>query len=154
MLAVLETGSKQFVVKEGDIINIERLENTDKTIQFQNVLLTSDEKSTQLGKPYLEAAVVVGEVVEDYRAKKEIVFKFKKKTGYQRTYGHRQNLTKVKIVKITTGKPGKKAVSETKATSVPTTKAKSVPETKKKVISETKTETVSNQKSESKKSDS
>ena len=79
MLAVLETGSKQFVVKEGDIINIERLENTDKTIQFQNVLLTSDEKSTQLGKPYLEAAVVVGEVVEDYRAKKEIVFKFKKK---------------------------------------------------------------------------
>ena len=148
MLAVLETGSKQFVVKEGDIINIERLENTDKTIQFNDVLLMSDDKSTQLGKPHVKGAVVVGEVVEDYRAKKEIVFKFKKKTGYQRTYGHRQNLTKVKIVKITAAKPVKKAVSETKA--------KAVSETKKKVISETKTETetVSNKKSKSKKSNS
>ena len=138
MLAVLETGSKQFVVKEGDVINIERLENTDKTIQFNDVLLMSDEKSTQLGKPHVEGAVVVGEVVEDYRAKKEIVFKFKKKTGYQRTYGHRQNLTKVKIVKITAGKPVKKAVSETK----------------KKAVSETKTDTVSKKQSESMKSDS
>ena len=101
MFAVIKTGGKQYRVKEGDILSIEKLEaEQGQTINFDQVLLLEDGDNIQVGAPYLEKAVVKAEVLEAYKNEKVIVFKKKRRKGYRRTKGHRQLLTKVKIAGI------------------------------------------------------
>lgn len=101
MYAVIETGGKQYRVQEGDVVFVERLEaNEGDVINFDKVLILSNEGNLNAGKPYVEGAKVEGTVVEQGKAKKIVVFKYKAKKNYRKKQGHRQPFTKVKIEKI------------------------------------------------------
>ncbi|MFZ2804278.1 MAG: 50S ribosomal protein L21 [Patescibacteria group bacterium] len=101
MFAVIKTGGKQYLVKEGDTLSVEKLDaEVGKAVAF-DVLLISDEEgnAVQLGSPLL-ATKASGEVVEQGRAKKISVVKYKPKVRYRTRVGHRQPFTKVKITKL------------------------------------------------------
>lgn len=101
MYAVIETGSKQYKVTEGDILSVERLAlETDADVLFDKVLLVADGADVAIGAPYLAGVSVVGKVVDEKKDKKILVYKYKSKTGYKRKLGHRQIYTLVKIEKI------------------------------------------------------
>lgn len=101
MYAVIETGGKQYRVQEGETIFIEKLDgNQGDTVNFEKVLLISDESDIKVGKPYVEGATVNASILEQGKAKKIIVFKYKAKKDYRKKQGHRQPYTKVKIEKI------------------------------------------------------
>ncbi|UCE39921.1 MAG: 50S ribosomal protein L21 [Candidatus Aminicenantes bacterium] len=116
MFAVIKTGGKQFRVQVGDILEVEKLDHDEgQKITFDNVLLIEDDKNTLIGTPVVEKAQVVAEVMENFKDKKVLVFKKKRRKQYRKTSGHRQLLTRVKIEKIVTGlEPPKKKVSATK----------------------------------------
>lgn len=100
MYAIIETGGKQIKVQAGDSIFVEKLEaNEGDTITFDKVLLIGGEKLS-VGAPYLKGATVSAKVEKQGKAKKVVVFKYKPKTNYRKTYGHRQPYTKVKIASI------------------------------------------------------
>ncbi len=101
MYAIIETGGKQYKVQPGDVIDLERLEvGEDNTVEFDKVLAVSDDNDLQIGSPILEGATVAAELVDQLRGKKLIVFKMKKRKGYRRKQGHRQELSRVRIVEI------------------------------------------------------
>lgn len=101
MFAVIKTGGKQYVVKEGDVLSVEKLNaETGQKVLFEQVLLIEDGDQTLIGTPVLEAAVVKAEVVRNFKDDKILVFKKKRRKQYRRTRGHRQPLTEVKIEKI------------------------------------------------------
>jgi large subunit ribosomal protein L21 len=102
MYALIETGGKQYKVEEGDILSVERLKVSEgETVSFDKVLMISGEEGVKVGKPYIEGAVVEGEVLLHDKDKKIVVFKYKAKKNYRRKQGHRQPFTKIKISKIT-----------------------------------------------------
>lgn len=101
MLAVIKTGGKQYVVKVGDTLHVEKLASAaGQKFLFEQVLLIDDGASTEIGTPVLEKAVVKAEVVKIFRDEKILVFKKKRRKQYRRTRGHRQTLTEVKILAI------------------------------------------------------
>ncbi len=101
MYAVLETGSKQYRVAAGDTLEIERLEvEAGKPFIFDRVLLVNNEGKLTVGSPTVAQASVVADVVAHKRGEKKIAFKMKRRKGYHRTVGHRQELTVVKIKEI------------------------------------------------------
>jgi large subunit ribosomal protein L21 len=101
MYAVLETGSKQYRVAAGDTLEIERLEvEAGKPVTFDRVLLVSNDGKLTVGSPTVKAASVVADVVKHIRGEKKIAFKMKRRKGYHKTKGHRQELTVVKIKDI------------------------------------------------------
>lgn len=101
MLAVIKTGGKQYVVKVGDTLHVEKLAYAaGQKVLFEDVLLVDDGTSTLLGTPILGQAVVKAEVVKIFRDEKVLVFKKKRRKQYRRTKGHRQTLTEVKILAI------------------------------------------------------
>ena len=109
MFAVIKTGGKQFRVQEGDILDIEKLgQEEGQKITFDNVLLVEDDKNTLIGTPVVEKAQVIGEVMENFKDKKILVFKKKRRKQYRKTSGHRQLLTRVRIEKIVLGAEGPK----------------------------------------------
>ena len=100
MYFVIETGSKQYLVKSGYTVKISKVEGENGSeIVFDRVLLTADEKGgdVKIGTPYLEGVSVKAEITEQSRDKKVRVVKFKRKIRYKRVQGHRQYFTKVKI---------------------------------------------------------
>lgn len=100
MFAVIETGGKQYLVKTGAAIKIEKLKaEAGKEFVFDKVLLTAndDGSDVKIGTPYLDGVAVKAEVLEQGRAKKVLVVKYKRKVRYTRNRGHRQHFTKVKI---------------------------------------------------------
>lgn len=103
MFAILETGSKQYKVAEGDILEVELLKQDtiaeDKTVQFESVLLVQDTE-VRIGQPFVENATITAKVLGEIKADKILVFKKKSKKQYRRTQGHRQQLHKIKIEKI------------------------------------------------------
>ena len=100
MYAIIATGGKQYKVSEGDIITIEKLgKEADEKVTFDQVLVVSD-KDIKIGNPTVAGATVDATVVKEGRAKKVIVYKYKRKTGYHKKNGHRQCFTQVKIDKI------------------------------------------------------
>src|ERR1700753_2184127 len=102
MYAVLETGSKQYRVAKGDTLEIERLEvEAGKPFTFDRVLLVSNTGDLTVCPPTLKAASVAADVIAHKRGEKKIAFKMKRRKGYHRTVGHRQELTVVKITGIT-----------------------------------------------------
>lgn len=101
MYAVIETGGKQYRVKQGDVLFVEKLEASEgDTINIDKVLLLSNEGELSTGKPYLEGAKVEATVLEQGKAKKIIVYKYKAKKNYRKKQGHRQPYTKLKIENI------------------------------------------------------
>jgi len=102
MYAVILTGGKQYRVKEGDVLSIEKLDLAPgRKAHFDRVLLIEDGEAVQVGTPALDNAMVLGLVLENYRDEKVIVFKKKRRKQYRRTHGHRQYMTKVRITRIT-----------------------------------------------------
>ena len=99
MYAIIATGGKQYKVSEGDIITIEKLEvNEGDSVTFDDVLAVGGDKLA-VGAD-VSGASVSGSVIKNGRAKKVIVYKYKRKTGYHKKNGHRQSFTRVKIEKI------------------------------------------------------
>ena len=100
MYAIIATGGKQYKVSEGDIVKIEKLDVEDgSTVTFDQVLAVSDNE-LKVGTPVVEGATVEASVLGDGKAKKVIVYKYKRKSGYHKKNGHRQQYTAVKIEKI------------------------------------------------------
>jgi large subunit ribosomal protein L21 len=99
-IAVIKTGGKQYKVKEGQVLVVEKLEHETDAITFDQVLLTSSDKETKVGRPLVDGAKVAAEVVDEGLDKKKMVFRYKNKTRYKKKKGHRQPFTKVKISKI------------------------------------------------------
>jgi large subunit ribosomal protein L21 len=101
MYAVLETGSKQYRVTAGDTLEIERLEiEAGKPVTFDRVLLVNRDGKLSIGSPTVAGATIQADVVSHKRGEKKIAFKMKRRKGYHRTVGHRQELTVVKIKEI------------------------------------------------------
>ena len=100
-IAVIKTGGKQYKVKQGQAIKIEKLDKKDKTkVTFDTLLTaTTDGKEVNIGKPLLDKKVE-GKIIEHGKAKKVTVVKYKNKTRYLRTKGHRQPYTEVEITSI------------------------------------------------------
>ena len=115
MYAVIETGGKQYRVQEGDIITVEKLnvEAGDKIV-FDKVLVLAGEGDLKVGAPYVEGAAVAGEVVENGKGKKVIIYKYKAKKDYRKKQGHRQPYTMVKIESL--GGEAPKAAAKAEAT--------------------------------------
>lgn len=103
--AVIKTGGKQYRVSEGEILNVEKLPiEKNKEVAFGEILLVKDKDKLLIGKPKLEKAKVKAIVIDNFRDSKIRVLKYKAKSHYKRVVGHRQPLTKVKIVKIEVGR--------------------------------------------------
>ena len=101
MYAVLETGSKQYRVSTGDTLKIERLPiEAGKPVTFDRVLLVNADGKVMVGSPTVTGASVVADVVEHIRGDKVVTFKMKRRKGYHKTIGHRQELTVVKVTEI------------------------------------------------------
>ena len=103
MYAVLETGSKQYRVNVGDRLEVELLPiEAGQTVTFDRVLLVNNDGKLAVGSPTVAGATVVADVVKHTRGEKKIAFKMKRRKGYRKTIGHRQELTVVKIKEIKT----------------------------------------------------
>lgn len=102
MYAVIRTGGKQYKVTPGDVLKVETL-NLKKgdTLEIKDVCMIADGEIITIGKPMLESAKVTAEVVREGRGEKIIIFKHRRRKGYRRTNGHRQNFTEIKVKEIT-----------------------------------------------------
>jgi len=101
MYAIIETGGKQYKVAPGDTIEVELLDDpSGEPVEFDRVLFYSDGADVRCGTPVLPTVRVVGTVAAHKLARKIVVGKFRRRTGYRRTKGHRQQLTRVKIERI------------------------------------------------------
>ena len=101
MYAILETGGKQYKVRPGDTIEVEKLAvEPGQTVELGRVLMVGDGDQVTIGSPLVEGASVVAEVVDQHRGPKIIVFKYKSKIRYRRKTGHRQSLTTLRISEI------------------------------------------------------
>ncbi len=100
MYAIIATGGKQYKVSEGDVVRVEKLQAADgETITFDQVLAVNND-SMVVGNPVVAGASVTATVVRTGKAKKVIVYKYKRKSGYHKKNAHRQQFTEVKIESI------------------------------------------------------
>jgi large subunit ribosomal protein L21 len=101
MYAVIATGGKQYKVKEGDVVRVEKLPgNPGDQIEFDTVLLVGQGSALTVGNPFVESARVTASILGHGRAKKVVVAKFKRRKAYRKKAGHRQHYTGVKILSI------------------------------------------------------
>jgi large subunit ribosomal protein L21 len=101
MYAVLETGSKQYRVTAGDTLKIERLDvKAGDSVTFDRVLLVNNDGKVTVGAPTVAGATVTADVVDNIRGEKVLTFKMKRRKGYHKSIGHRQELTIVKVKQI------------------------------------------------------
>lgn len=100
--AVVETGGKQYRVKANDTLRVEHLDkDIGEKIDIPRVLAVSTGEELRVGKPEIEDATVTAEVIDHIRGKKVVSFKQKRRKGYSRKIGHRQELTVIKVESIT-----------------------------------------------------
>lgn len=103
MYAVIATGGKQFKVQEKEVITVERLcGQAGEKVAFTEVLACGEGAGLKFGTPTIAGAKVEGEIVEHIRGPKLIAFKIKRRKGYRKKKGHRQELTKVRITALPT----------------------------------------------------
>ncbi len=103
IFAVIQTGSKQYIVKPNDLIKVEKLsKGVGEEVVFEQVLLLSDSEAedVKVGRPFVEGAQVKAKILKQDKYKKINVVKYKNKTRYKRKYGHRQPFTEVQIISI------------------------------------------------------
>lgn len=104
MFAIVKTGGKQYTVKVGDVLKVEKLDvDAGSTVEIKDVLAVATEQDLVLGNPVVENAKVEVEVLEHGRDKKILVFKKKRRKDYKKRYGHRQYFTKIKVKDIKVG---------------------------------------------------
>ena len=103
MLAIVETGGKQYQMTEGRYVDIELLDaQPDEKVTFEQVVMLVNGKKSKVGAPYVKNAKVEGVVVKNDKTKKVIVYKQRAKKGYRKKQGHRQFFTRVMVTKIRT----------------------------------------------------
>ena len=101
MYAIIETGGKQYRVKKGDTIKVEKLEvKSGDNHVFENVLMVGNDADVKIGAPFVSGASVTASVIGDGKAKKVIVYKYKSKKGFHKKKGHRQPFTSLRIESI------------------------------------------------------
>ena len=101
MYAVIRTGGKQYKVQENQTLKVEKLDGTEGSqVEFDDILLFSDGETITMGNPKIEKALVKAHILEQAKDRKTIVFKYKRRKGYRRMKGHRQNYTEIKIDSI------------------------------------------------------
>lgn len=101
MYAIFTTGGKQYRVSQGDVLDIEKLDVEEgASVEFDNVLMVSNDDAVQIGAPYVEGGKVTATVTKQARGKKVEIVKFKRRKHHQKRTGHRQYLTKVEITAI------------------------------------------------------
>lgn len=101
MYAVIKTGGKQYKVSEGDTLNIEKIDGEKgNEVVFEEILMISGEGDIKVGTPYVTGAKITGEIVAQTKGSKIKVFKMKRRKGYRKKTGHRQELTGLIIKKI------------------------------------------------------
>ena len=101
MFAIIRTGGKQYRVAPGDTIRVEKLTGqAGDQVEMKEVLFFADGENIQTGTPLLSNVKIVGEILGQSRAKKVIVFKMKRRKGYQKRQGHRQSFTSLRIKEI------------------------------------------------------
>jgi large subunit ribosomal protein L21 len=98
MYAVVNSGGKQYKVREGEILRVEKLPGeVGNPVTFDRILMVADGQDVNIGQPVLEGVAVKGHIVEQGQAKKILVFKYKRRKRYRRKRGHRQDFTAVRI---------------------------------------------------------
>ena len=98
MYAVIETGGKQYRVKPGDQLRVEKLNAEDGAkVEFDNVLVVGEGSDVKIGTPYVDAAKVTAKVIETGKGEKVIIYKYKAKKDYRKKQGHRQPYTLVEV---------------------------------------------------------
>ena len=103
MYAIIKTGGKQYRVEKDSIISVDLLSQQDEGSDFsteQVLFIKNGENEFKVGAPLVEGATVTGKILSHYKGKKIVVFKKKRRKGYRRTQGHRQNYTKIQITDI------------------------------------------------------
>ena len=101
MYAVIETGGKQYRVAAGETVEVDRLEaEAGKPVTLDRVLFVSGDDKLFVGAPTVANATIAADVVEHFRDQKKVAFKMKRRKGYHRTVGHRQEMTRLKISEI------------------------------------------------------
>lgn len=100
MYAVIETGGKQYQVKTGDVVFVEKIDSDTETLTFDKVIALGGEGDFKVGTPYVDGASVTAKVLKQTKGKKVIVYRYKSKKGYHKKKGHRQPFTKVEIQTI------------------------------------------------------
>lgn len=102
MHAIIEDGAHQYMVQEGDTLEVQRrdLEPDQETLEFDHVLMVADGENSRVGQPFVEGAKVIASTVGEIKGDKIVVVKFKRRKGYRRKQGHRQQYLRVKIDKI------------------------------------------------------
>jgi len=124
MFAIVNISGKQYRVEKGDQIKVALLETeSGKKVKFENVLLTDDGKKVTIGNPVVSGATVSGTVINHGRDRKVIVFKKKRRKGYRRKNGHRQDFSLIQIDSISTSASKKKAAPKKATAKKKTTKA-------------------------------
>ena len=104
MYAVSQSGGKQYRVSQGDLITIEKLDGgTGDRVEFNSVLMIGEGNQVTIGQPWLEQARVVGTIVRQERGPKIVIYKHKRRKGYQKKQGHRQWQTLLRVSEIVTG---------------------------------------------------
>ena len=117
--AVIETGGKQYKVSASNILKVEKLDiQKGKKVEFKKVLLINDDKTTEVGNPTVDGAVVEAMLLDNIKDRKILVFKKRRRQNSRKRYGHRQLLSKIQITKILS-KNGK-IVSEMKKEAIKT----------------------------------
>ena len=102
--AVIETGGKQYTVHPGETLKVERIASPQEgSLELDRVLLISKDGQLKIGQPLVEGAKVVAQIIDQGRAPKIIVFKYKSKVRYRRKRGHRQLYTELMVTEIVTG---------------------------------------------------
>jgi large subunit ribosomal protein L21 len=101
MYAIIKTGAKQHRVAEGDVLSVEKLDgNKGDEVVFNEILMLSNDKEVKIGKPFVDGAKVVGQIIAQKKGPKLIVYHMKRRKGFHKKTGHRQSLTSMKITKI------------------------------------------------------
>ena len=144
MIAVIKTGGKQYTVKAGQILKVEKLNGKKgDSISFDSVLAVIDSSNHTIGDPLIKDAYVEAKILDQIRNKKIIVFKKRKRQNYRSTHGHRQYMTVLQIESIIPS--GKKSLTRKKETKIKKVEDKSViikkeesKKVKKKVVSKKK----------------
>ena len=139
MLAIFKTGGKQYSVKAGQILKVEKLNgNKGDNILFNDVLAVSDNSVQTIGDPLVKGATIEAKILDQIRDKKIIVFKKRQRQNYRHTQGHRQYLTVLKIESIAIGEKKSSAISAEKDKKIVKKTTSEKPSPKKKTASSDK----------------
>ncbi len=124
MYAVIKTGGKQYKVAEGDVLRVEKLDTeAGKKVKLSDVMMVADGDKVQVGKPFIDGAVVSAEVNSHGRGPKVKIIKFRRRKHHRKQMGHRQSYTEVKITDISVGKATAKKTAKAEPIAKVETKA-------------------------------